>query len=74
MRMRIPNGYGSVVKFRGNRRQPYAVRTSEINEFINIKAPRIPPDDVQRDLKRLNCMPIVCLLQAQNNMCEHRFV
>lgn len=54
MRMRMPNGYGSVVKFRGNRRQPYAVRTSEINEFINIKAPHNPPYDVQRDLKRLN--------------------
>ena len=26
--MRLPNGYGSVIKLKGKRRKPYAVRTS----------------------------------------------
>ena len=34
--MRLPNGYGSVIKLKGKRRKPYAVRTSEISEFVEI--------------------------------------
>ena len=41
--MRLPNGYGSVIKLKGKRRKPYAVRTSEISEFVEIDAPKEPP-------------------------------
>ena len=40
--MRLPNGYGSVIKLKGKRRKPYAVRTSEISEFVEIDAPKEP--------------------------------
>lgn len=36
--MRLPNGYGSVVKQSGKRRKPYVVRKSEIKEFCIIEA------------------------------------
>lgn len=51
--MRMPNGYGSVVKFSGKRRQPYAVRTSEIVEFIEIHAPYLTNNSTTSNLKRL---------------------
>lgn len=35
--MRLPNGYGSVVKQSGKRRKPYVVRKSEIREFCIIE-------------------------------------
>ena len=35
--MRLPNGYGSVVKQSGKRRKPYVVRKSEIKEFCIIE-------------------------------------
>lgn len=50
--MRMPNGYGSVVKMRGKRRKPYAVRTSEIIEYVDIYAPYNVPNNILRNLKR----------------------
>lgn len=35
--MRLPNGYGSVVKQSGKRRKPYVVRKSEIKEYCIIE-------------------------------------
>lgn len=52
--MRLPNGYGSVVKLKGKRRKPYAVRTSEIVEYVEIEAPRELPNDMTYDFKRFN--------------------
>lgn len=51
MRLRLPSGYGSVVKLGGKRRKPYAVRTSNIQEFIEIFVDENPPEDVMRGLK-----------------------
>ena len=45
--MRLPNGYGSVIKLKGKRRKPYAVRTSEIAEFVEIDAPKDPPSNIR---------------------------
>ena len=53
MRMRLPSGYGSVVKLSGKRRKPYAVRTSSINEYVDVYTNETPPDDILRELKRL---------------------
>ena len=39
--MRMPNGYGSVVKLGGNRRRPYAVRKTVGWELVNGKARQI---------------------------------
>lgn len=47
--MRLPNGYGSVIKLKGKRRKPYAVRTSEIAEFVEIDAPKDPPSNIRRE-------------------------
>lgn len=52
--MRLPNGYGSVIKLKGKRRKPYAVRTSEISEFVEIDAPKEPPSNILRDFVRYN--------------------
>lgn len=52
--MRLPNGYGSVIKLKGKRRKPYAVRTSEIAEFVEIDAPKDPPSNIRRELNRYN--------------------
>lgn len=52
--MRLPNGYGSVIKLKGKRRKPYAVRTSEIVEYIEIDAPPDLPKAVLNDFKRFN--------------------
>ena len=49
--MRLPNGYGSVIKLKGKRRKPYAVRTSEIAEFVEIDAPKDPPSNIRREKK-----------------------
>jgi integrase len=51
--MRLPNGYGSVVKLPGKRRKPYAIRTSEILEYIDIDAPKDLPKSISYDMKRL---------------------
>ena len=53
MRYRLPNGYGSVVRLTGRRRKPYAVRTSSINEYVDVYTDETPPDDILRELKRL---------------------
>lgn len=52
--MRLPNGYGSVIKLKGKRRKPYAVRTSEIVEYIEIDAPKELPMHIQREFNRYN--------------------
>ena len=52
--MRLPNGYGSVIKLKGKRRKPYAVRTSEIAEFVEIDAPKDPPSNIRREFNRYN--------------------
>lgn len=51
--MKLPNGYGSVVKLTGKRRKPFAVRTSEVLEYVDLYAPFEPPPEVHRDLKRM---------------------
>lgn len=33
--MKLPNGYGSIVKLPGGRRKPYAVKTSYLEEQPN---------------------------------------
>ena len=33
--MKLPNGYGSIVKLQGGRRKPYAVKTSYLEEQPN---------------------------------------
>lgn len=50
--MRMPNGYGSVIKLRGKRRKPYAVRVSEIMEYIIIDAPKDLETAVCKDFKK----------------------
>lgn len=45
--MRMPNGYGSVIKLSGKRRKPYAVRTSSIQEFIDLLIPFDIDDDTR---------------------------
>ena len=50
--MKMPSGYGSVVKLSGKRRKPYAVRTSKINEYVNVYI-ETPPDEVLSQFKRL---------------------
>ena len=49
--MRLPNGYGSVIKLKGKRRKPYAVRTSEISEFVEIDAPKEPPSKIRQEIQ-----------------------
>lgn len=51
--MRNPTGYGSVIKLSGKRRRPYAVRTSEIIEYIDIYTDKVPQNDILKELKRL---------------------
>jgi len=51
--MKMPNGYGSVVKLSGKRRRPYAVRTSDITEYVNVYLEEVPAADILRELKRL---------------------
>lgn len=50
--MRMPNHYGSVCKLTGKRRKPYAVRTSSIQEYVEVYMTDTP-EDVARELKRL---------------------
>lgn len=52
--MRKPNGYGCVLKMSGKRRKPYAVRTSSIEEYIEIYIEDSIPDDLRRSLKLNN--------------------
>lgn len=52
MGMRMPSGYGSVVKQSGKRRKPYAVRTSRIIEYLDVYI-ETPNDEVLRNFKRL---------------------
>ncbi len=52
MARRLPNGYGSIIKLSGNRRKPYAVRTSSINEYINVYI-GTPSEEVLSQFKRL---------------------
>ena len=52
--MRMPNGYGSVIKLKGKRRKPYAVRTSEIMEYVEIDAPKELKSGYRYDFKRHN--------------------
>ena len=51
--MRMPNGYGSVIKLGGKRRKPYAVRTSDIGEFVEIISTKEQPDKICKELKKL---------------------
>lgn len=50
--MRLPSGYGSVVKLSGKRRRPFAVRTSNIQKYINVYIGEKPVDSVLNVLKR----------------------
>ena len=50
--MRLPSGYGSVVKLSGKRRRPFAVRTSTINKFVNVYIGGEPAETTLKALKR----------------------
>lgn len=51
--MRLPNGYGSVIKMSGKRRKPYAVRVSDIIEYVDVYAPEELPKEYRYDFKRV---------------------
>ena len=51
--MRNPSGYGAIIRLKGKRRKPYAVRTSNIGEYINVSAPQELPDDVLSSFKHM---------------------
>lgn len=50
--MRMPSGYGSVVKLSGKRRRPFAVRTSTIQKFINVYVGQEPADTILKALRK----------------------
>ncbi|MBR3645692.1 MAG: tyrosine-type recombinase/integrase [Lachnospiraceae bacterium] len=50
--MRLPSGYGSVVKLSGKRRRPFAVRTSTIQKYLNIYIGEYPAESVHKALVR----------------------
>lgn len=51
--MRMPSGYGSVIKLSGKRRRPFAVRTSTIQKYINVYIGQDPAQSVKTALNRL---------------------